>query len=420
MNKIAFVATDARASLGRILLTTLCAAFLGLAILIGSGCSDKKGDITYPQPPEPQALNWLFDVYGTGPDDVYACGNKGAMFHFDGSDWTYMDMGTTAPIVKVWENAGTFYAIGHGGRIWKNTSGQWSSMSSGTSQNLYGIGSFDGEVYACGAEGTLRRLSGNNWVGNPDSLVVLDPANVSVATDTLIRARDLSSLLTVNHYFIGGAYKKDNYDPDALGILGTDGMLLASPPPNNVQGRLLYPPERWWRLRPLRGDQLADAEWILCTTSSPAPLSLNYLGTSEGWLFQLEEDEEENLIWVKHYPSVTLDIGNGIRDMWIDEDENLYMVTDDGQLVFQSSNYDFDTNPEGRKVLFDQVNALVGIWGSGSDNIYMVGLVENFIYQASMDFSDTTLVGPTEIPVTFPSKGMGLGLFEDELGRPRF
>lgn len=407
MNKIAFVLTGARAPLARMLLTVFCVTLVASFALLVSGCGDEENTVTYPTPPDPQVQNWLFDVYGTGPNDVYAAGNKGAMFHFDGSSWTSMDMGTSSAIVTLWESDGTMYAVGHGGKIWRNTGSQWNSMNSGTGRDLYGIGEFDEEIYACGAEGTLRRLSGGSWSTTPTEIVIRDPAS-GATTDTLARDADLSSLLTVNHYFIGGAYKKPDYEGEDVGILGTDGMVLAEDP------------EYDWLLRPIRGDQLAPAEWVLCTTSSALVLEHNFLGTSEGWLFQLAEDDGGDLVWVKHYPRLTSNPGNGIRDLWLDEDANVYMVTDDGQLVVQSLDYDFDENAGFRKVLYNQINSLVGLWGTGSDNIYMVGLVANKMFHGAVDWADTTMAAPTAINFDFPDKAMGMDPFEDELGRPRY
>lgn len=409
MNKIAFALTGARAPMARILLFAFCVIALAAILISASGCSDDDGgDVTFPTPPAEEFRNWVFDIYGTDAGDIYACGNRGAMFHYDGTSWTHMDMGTGDPIVRLWHNDGTYYAVGHGGRVWQNTSGTWNSMDSGTSQNLYGIGIFDEEVYICGGEGTLRRLNGGSWSSVPTEIVLRDPAT-GATTDTLSREMDLSSLLTVNHYFIGGAYKLPDFEGEEVGMLGTDGMVLASDP------------EYDWLLRPLRGDELADSEWVLSTTSNALVLQDNYLGTSEGWLFQLSEDDEGNLVWVKSYPRMTDDPGSGIRDLWLDENSYVFAVTDDGQLWVQSPNYSFTEGTGFRKLLYDQISELTGIWGSASDNIYMAGLVENKIFQVAVDYSDTTLSSVVEIPLDFPAaKSMGLDPFEDELGRPRF
>jgi hypothetical protein len=415
MNKIAFVLTGARAPLARTVLTTLFAGLLAALAVIGAGCSDDETSVTYPKPPLPQSRNWLFDVAGTDAGNIFAAGNKGAMFHYDGSgdvadsnSWEYVDKGTNSAIVTLWETDGTIYAVGHDGTIWRNTGTQWSSMDSGTSEDLFSIGEFNDQIYACGYEGTLRRLNGSSWAAVPSQIVMRDPATQDT-TGFLDLNVDMASLLTVSHYFIGGAYKKPEFDGEPVGILGTDGMVLTTDTE--------YP----WLLRPIRGDQLADAEWVLCTTNRPLVLAQNYLGTSEGWIFQLEEDESGALVWVKHYPRITANPGSGIRDVWLDENQILYMVTDDGQLILQSEDYDFDEDEGFRKVIYDQINSIVSIWGTGSDHFFMTTFDENKIFTGSVDWADTTAT-VTEIPIRWPAKGMGAGIdpFTDELGRPRF
>ncbi len=408
MNKIAFVLNGVRMPLSRTIILMSCLTLLAMWTM--AGCGDDENTVNFPDQPEAQTQNWLFDVHGTGPSDIYAAGNKGVMFHFDGSSWNLMDSGTSNPIVTLWENNGTMYAVGHGGNILRNTGGSWSSMDSGTGNDLYGIGEFQDALYACGAEGTLRRMSGSSWSSTPTVIVLRDPST-GAPTDTLSRTADLSSLVTVNHFFIGGAFKNPDYDGEMIGTLGTDGMVLTGDP------------EYDWLMRPLRGDQLAASERVLSTTSDPLVLANNFLGTTEGWLFQLVEDEEAGtLVWSKRFPRVTSDPGRGIRDMWLDGDGYVYLVTDSGQLVIQSVDYSLTEGTGFRKLLYDQVPSLTGIWGAGSDNFYMVGLMSDKLLQASIDFSDTTLVGPVDVMVDFPDKSWSSGLEfgKDELGRNRF
>jgi hypothetical protein len=429
MNKIAFVLTGARTPLARFLLTFVFSVALGLAVFMGAGCSDdENGGGVFPQPPPPPVMEWLFDVSGTGPNDVYVCGNKGTMYHFTGLDWSdpnqwvAQDMGVSTPIVTLWENEGTMYAVGHKGKIWRNTTGpqgQWAGMASGVSANLYGIGIFNDDIYACGAEGTLQRLNGGTWQSTPTKIVMRDPGTNDPDTlNVMNRNSDLSSLLAVNQYFIGGAFKTPDFPDDPIGIEGTDGMIMRFDVPQEDD------PEVYdWQLIPLRGDQLAESEWILCMTSDPLVRSRNYLGTSEGWLFQLELSETGKLVWVKHFPRVTMDPGNGIRDIWVDEEDNAFLVTDDGQLVLQDADYNVLTNPEGRTLLYDQANALTGIWGTSRDNFYMVGFVQNTIFHCAMvDTVGANVVEVTEINLESTNKGMGAGMdpLTDELGRPRF
>lgn len=405
MKMIASASLSARNQRTCVLLTALAGVLLLGTALQLAGCGDDKASVTFPQPPEPLPMNWLFDVFGTGPDDIYACGNKGAMFHFDGDSWSRLDLGVTTPIVTVWgPGDGTLLAAGHAGRIWRNTAGSWNPMVSGTDLNLFGLGSWEGSTYACGEKGALRRLSGSTWSGTGTSMVIRDIAT-GAATDTLSLIEDIASLVTVNHFFIGGAYILPDWGDEYFGMLGTDGMVCRA---DTVQD---------WRLRPLRGDEQAISEWVLCTTSDDVTLANNYLGTSEGWLFRLTEDEAGALVWAKQYPCVTQDPAQGIRDMWLDVAGNLYMVTDDGDLVFQTADYDYLSDAGSRSYHRVMNNSLAGIWGTSPDDLYMVGYVENQLFHAGYDQALDELTVET-VTLDFGDKAMTAAQPCDEYGRP--
>jgi len=420
MKLIASLLPGARARQPKCTLPLLLALVLTLGVLLAAGCSDDEGTVTFPQPEPAPSRDWLFAVHGTDPNNVYAAGNRGAMFHFDGTDWSYVDIGADQAITRIWgPGDGTLLACGHGGKIWRNTGGSWSPMESGTSQDLYNIGDYQGDVHVCGRAGALRILNGSSWGStNTDSIVVRNPVDLS-ALDTLQLKSDIYSLTTVNYYFFGGAFKDPDWIGEPNGMVGTDGMVMGEDVPPFVGDPPVQAPKFDWRMRTLRGDQLAASEWVLSSSSDETILSNNYLGTSEGWLFTLGEELTGALVWRKMFPDMTDKPGAGIRAMWMDSNANLYMVTDQGQVIFQTPNYNFDENQGLRKVLFDGTNGLSSIWGSDTDNIYFVGLVENTIYKAALDLSDTTLV-VDPITVDFPAKGKSIDPFVDELGRPRF
>jgi len=117
---------------------------------------------------------------------------------------------------------------------------------------------------------------------------------------------------------------------------------------------------------------------------------------------------------------VTSDQGSGIRDMWLDENSNLYFVTDDGEMGFQTHDYNFGEEIGFRKMFPITHAGLTSIWGADTDHIFMSGFTENSLIQASMDFSDTSLVF-TVVPLEFPNKGgQSIGMFEDHQGLPRY
>ena len=392
--------------------TLLLLAGLSIALSGFGGCGDDAKSVNFPNPPAEESRKWLFDVSGNGANDVYVGGNLGVMYHFDGANWTLQNMGSTAAITTVWSPAteSVVYAVGHGGRIWRNTGSGWSGMTSGTTADLYGIGSFNNQIHAVGANGTIRRLSGSTWSGAGGTMFQLDENGAPI--DTLTTSEDLSSMLAVNHYFVGGAYYDPRYTGTRFGIAGTRGLVLAA----NSDVTLDTP----WILRPLSGEALVDEEWIFAMTSDPAALDRNYLGTSEGWLFRLTRDDDGKNVWQKFYPELTDDPGAGIRDIWLDASSNVYVVTDEGKVIYQTADYNFSEGTGSRSVLYDEVGSFVGIWGSGPDNIYFVGYFDEKIFHGDHDIGAGTFT-VTEIPLAFPDKSVAdgsLGAGLNEKGLP--
>ncbi|MCP4574218.1 MAG: hypothetical protein GY838_17790 [bacterium] len=383
-----------------------------VAFSLIAGCGDDEADPTFPKNPPPDPDPWFFDVQGTAANDVWVAGNVGIMYHFDGTDWTLTDLGSDNAVTKIHvEDLNTLYACGHGGKIWRNTGGGWSSMDSGTNDNLYGLGSFFGTLHAVGHSGTIRRLGGSSWGGVASGMVIRDPTRDDAAIDTLSLTQDVASLTTVNHYFIGGAYRLPNFTGDYTGQYGTDGMVLG-------EDSYFNPAERFdWLLRPVRGSDVSNIsgyypEWINCSTSDELNLANNYLGTDQGWLFQLGEDLSGDRVWTKNDYRVTTTESEGIRDMWVNTDGNLYLVTSEGQVLRQLAD-------GTREVLYDQQAAITGIWGTAPDNLYLVGYMNEMILHAVHDtMAGTFTVQQISLPFPDNKRLVERSAF-DELGRPR-
>jgi len=58
----------------------------------GNSWSEMDSGIDYP----------LGDIWGSGPDDVYAVGGRGTIIHYDGDTWSEVDSGTTDGIKCIW------------------------------------------------------------------------------------------------------------------------------------------------------------------------------------------------------------------------------------------------------------------------------------------------------------------------------
>jgi hypothetical protein len=57
-------------------------------------------------------------MHGTGPNDIFASGLKGEIFHYDGTSWKPMQSGVTTRLSDVWcDGAGRVYIVGANGVI---------------------------------------------------------------------------------------------------------------------------------------------------------------------------------------------------------------------------------------------------------------------------------------------------------------
>ncbi len=384
---------------GRVLLACLLLASLGSL----PACNGDD-DPTFPKPTIPETRHWLFDVEGTGPGDIWACGNGGAMFHFDGALWQAVDMGSTGAIIQMYRDpAGSLYACGHGGKVWRNSGTAWTAMETGTTLDLYTLGSYLGNVHAGGRDGILLRLAGNSWAKVDRNVMILRDQN-GAPQDTLFQNQDIEAILTINHFAIGGAYRDPRYVGPQIGISGTKGMILAE---DN---------EYDWILRPINADDLYTEEWIISTYSEPGTPTNNYLGTSEGWLLRLNEDGSWNIL----SPKITKNPRGGIRDIWMDASDNLYIATDEGQVVFQTFDYDFVEQLGRRVILADLAVDFAAIWGTGPDDLYVVGFFEDQIIHGRHDLETDTFEIIEWIDLAWPDKGLGSGPLVDQFGRPLF
>ena len=424
MNKTASALTGIDSQMAKLCLPVFMALAILVVILFAGACSEEKPpEGLFPTQPIPEARNWLFCVCGTDANNIYAAGAKGAMFHFDGDTWKKDPVITSKAITSIWDSGdGTLYATGHGGVILRNTGGSWSRMSSGTSKNLYGIGRFRGSIYACGFEGTLLRFNGSTWGGSPGLTWILDETGAPI--DTLQLSEDVASLVTVNSFFIGGAYHDPRFTGQPDGMTGTRGGVFEVayessfplPDPETGDAYKVLPD---WILRPLSGEQIVDAEWMLSSTSDPDSLSGNFLGTSEGWLFKLSETRGDT-VWTKFYPSVTDNPGAGIQDIWLDAERNIYLATDEGKIIYQTADYDFTEGTGERIALETFPNSLTGIWGTDPSNFYVVGYMDDMLLRCFHDPA-TGVFSFIEIPAVFDSdKAMDPGPTVDKFGRPLY
>lgn len=104
----------------------------------------------------------LYGVWGSSATDVYAVGDNGAAFHFDGTSWTSLNIGAgTQTLYSVWGSAADdVYALGINfgagtSTIYRFDGTGWSPLGSySTLFDLHGVSR--GDVYAVGPAGVIR------------------------------------------------------------------------------------------------------------------------------------------------------------------------------------------------------------------------------------------------------------------------
>ena len=114
-------------------------------------------------------LSWVKDLWGSGRDNVFAVGGDG-IWRFNGREWSQMT--SSHYLRSVWGSASdNVYAVGNDGVILHFNGTDWTLMESGTSEWLHGIwGSDPCHVFAVGNSGTILHYDGNSWapMATPD------------------------------------------------------------------------------------------------------------------------------------------------------------------------------------------------------------------------------------------------------------
>jgi hypothetical protein len=94
------------------------------------------------------------------------------------------------------------------------------------------------------------------------------------------------------------------------------------------------------------------------------------------------------------------------------------MVTDDGQIVYQTVDYNFSNGTGYRDVLYDGTVSLTGIWGANPNALFVVGYMDEMLMRCTHD-PNTGYFNFVFVPVTFPAqKSMDQTIAVDQFGRP--
>ncbi len=104
----------------------------------------------------------LFKVWGTGPSDIFAVGDRGLLIHYDGVQWGAQNSGTKSSIIGVWGRASDDVVISGGrssGIVVRNHMGAWSGRRFSEREGFDGAWmDLDGVATVVGRRGFIGRF----------------------------------------------------------------------------------------------------------------------------------------------------------------------------------------------------------------------------------------------------------------------
>ena len=107
------------------------------------------------------------DVFVADATNVFAVGNHGLLYRYNGSSWSVMNSPVHKDLHGIWGRSATdIYAVGGGGTILHYDGSTWSRLSSPINDDLYtvwGVPGPSGPVYAGGRNGSILQYSGGSW-----------------------------------------------------------------------------------------------------------------------------------------------------------------------------------------------------------------------------------------------------------------
>lgn len=105
----------------------------------------------------------LYDVWGSGPNDVWAVGAHGIILKFDGTTWSVVRLGVSSVLLGIWgTSARDIWAVGTGMQLhWDGST--WSDATS-SGRVFHDVwGDSPSNYWAVGDEGLAMRWDGSTW-----------------------------------------------------------------------------------------------------------------------------------------------------------------------------------------------------------------------------------------------------------------
>jgi len=136
--------------------------------------------------------NALYDIHGTGPDDIWAAGRE-IILHWDGEAWTTVSA-LPSKVNALWAVAPrAFWAAGEMGLLYHDDTNFSSTMTSTVFNDIVGLPS--GELWAVGDGGAVARYDGDAWDTVEPPRADIDYTMVGALADGQVFVADAEGML---------------------------------------------------------------------------------------------------------------------------------------------------------------------------------------------------------------------------------
>jgi len=331
----------------------------------------------------------LYQIWGNSHDCIYAVGNLGTIFHYDGNNWKMMQSNTDVNLYGVWispENR--VLAVGERGGIFQYQDEKWTKIISDTDNQLVSIWGLDeSNIYAVGENGTVIHFDGLTW------------KKVTISTNADLK--DIWGSSENNIFAIGNDstifhFNGEQWEQFDANYLNSEGILF-----NSIWG-------------------FSNNDIYVSGQDDDKTIILHYDGVQ--WHIFHELDKKVNNIWGLSKSDLYFSCENGISryngnewgfqelnsqiySIWGDNKNDIFAVGESGKIFhFQGNDWQTITNNESlsfRSISgntkdnfqivgnFDRVYVYNGhdldrinfinvihfndIWSSSANNIYVIG-----------------------------------------------
>ena len=373
-------------------LTALMTALIGIVLTTpGCGSDPSKPPVADELPselpwqwfsPKPQG-NDLYAVWVTEAGDVFAVGDVGTVLQSNGANWILHKTGSNDRLTGVWAGSDKQVIVTTGsGFLLEYDGAKWRARPT-TSARLNDVLGIGGSVYAVGHGGVVLRKAGDAWteietsfsneIGGiwgsaPDDLFVVGDEGLIAHYD----GQSWQKMISGTSEYLDGIW---GFGPDDVYATGNGSTVLH------------YNGDAWDNMAvPVNGDirdiwgrdsnaiflatgdgeiaQYDGTSWSLLYSNQPFLWSIG--GNS---LFAFAVGAKGRLLKYENQMWERLDHGPiaQFNDLWALSDEEIYAVTDEGDV------WHFIGDDDHTSTNLGETCQLQGIWGSDAANIYAVG-----------------------------------------------